>query len=141
MAEHTKESPGCWHSMIRYLAIKEQTDVYKLLRFNTKQELYRPTKSKKKPFRILYKSYDISVIDKDGQSHHYMLGQDRYDHPKRNIIPDHFLVKVMKSMSDFTTVVKSAGSYTDSLGGGWSQKVSLYKIDEHYFADMDCACG
>jgi hypothetical protein len=141
MEQFTKESPGCYHSMIRYLATKEQTEVYKLLRFNTKQELYASTKSKKKPFRLKYRSYDIRVIDGNGDSHQFILGQLRYDHPTRNITLDHFIVKVMKGMSDFTTVVKSAGSYTDSLGGGWTQKVSMYKVDDNYFADMDCACG
>lgn len=141
MAEHTKDMPGCYHSLIRYLATKEQTEVYKLLKFNTHHELYSKTKSKKKLFKLKYRSYDISVIDKNGQSHHYMWQQIRYDHATRAIIPDHFLVKVMKGMSDFTTIVKGAGSYTDSLGGGWTQKVSLFKVDEQYFADMDCACG
>jgi hypothetical protein len=141
MAEHTKESPGCYHSMIKYLADKENTDQYKILRINTHQELYTKTASRKRPMKLICRSYDLKVIDKEGISHPFIIDQLRYDHVKRAIIPDHFLIKLMKDTTDFTTPVKAAGGYTDCLGGGWTQRVSMYKVDDHYFADMDCACG
>lgn len=136
MTEYTKEDLGCYHSLIKYLATKENTDRYKILRFATQEELMDP---KKKKNRLMYYSYDINIIDKEGQVHPYILDNLRYDHSKRAIIPDHILVKVLKSTSDFSTIVKGVGSYTDSLGGGWSQKVSMYRVDDKYFADMDCA--
>lgn len=134
---YTKESPGCYHSLINFLATIESTEQYKVLTFYGMDELYKWNKPKTKR-KLQYKSYDIQVIS-GTEKHAFIKDNKRFD--VLGITPDKFEVTVLKNVSDFKTQVNHAGSYKDSLGGGWHQTVSLYECNGSYFATMDCACN
>lgn len=134
--EYTKTNPGCYHSALQYLS--EVTGISR-----TKEIKVKTINGLKQGKRLMYKSYDINVVDKDGNKFAYMQagkgGPLRFD--QAGIVADHFIVTVNKSLSEFGVEIKGEGNYKDSLGGGWHQTVSLFSINGNYFANMDCACG
>lgn len=138
--EYTKENPSCFCSMLRYLAELDKTETTKVL---TLKEM--PISRRKGGLR-----YNKLICTKDGI---------QYVNPSKKQIKGGLWVYecdgvqipldtkfdlieaiVNKTLSDYKIQPKSAGSYNDSLGGGWYSKCSLYKVNDRYFADMECAC-
>lgn len=136
MDSYTKESPGCYHSMIKFLAELEGTEYIKTIVVKEHRDLYTKTMRKK----LLYPSSDIKVISESGMQHSFIVDQIRYDHPKRAIVPDHFEITMWKNLNDFRNKPVSAGNYKDSLGGGWYSTVPMYRFGNKYFAGMECTC-
>lgn len=135
MEENTYHNPGCYHSMISYLSEISGISAKKDIEVNS---VWNTMKSGKK--KLKFKSWNITVVDKDGNKYAYMqAGNKRFD--QCGIIADKFIVSVTRNMNEFGIEVKSAGSYKDSLGGGWHQMVQRYQINDKYFAMMDCAHG
>ncbi len=127
---YTKEEPGCYHSMIKYLAEMENTTVYKTIIFKMLADLYEG--NGKKP-KLKYKSHKIQAMV-NGRLIPFVNQGHR-------VIGSEYHVTIMKSLNDFTTKPISSGTYNDSLGGGWSSNVALYKINDNYFAMMECTCN
>lgn len=137
--KYTRHSPGCYHSALRYLSeltgIPEYREVevfnYRYL-FDNVRRFGKPNK-----LRLKYKSYDITVVDLEGNKHPYIDNTTRYD--AKGIIPVKFIVRVRRTLEEYNVPIKAEGTYIDSLGGGWQQKVGMYSINGNFFADMNCA--
>jgi hypothetical protein len=138
--EYTKNNPGCYHSALYYCS--EQTGISRTKEVKVKNMAGLRNKSGK---QLAYKSDRIFVIDKEGNRFSYMQSGAYLGCAKRfdqcGIIADHFMVAIDRPLSEFGLEIKDAGNYNDSLGGGWSQNVSMISINGNYFAYMDCACG
>jgi hypothetical protein len=132
---HTKNNPGCYHSMLRYLSEKTGIRMFKEIERQTVWVTSRHTGKKK----LMYCSGNIVVVDKDGNRHAYMKDQKRYD--LRGVEASYFLVSVMRTPEEFGVKINDAGNYRDSLGGGWYSNCNLYEVDGKYFATSECACA
>lgn len=139
--EYTKENPSCFCSMLQYLAELDKTETTKSV------ELKEMPKSRRKGGL----HYIKLICIKDGVEYinpskkQIKGGLWVYECEGGIQIPtdvkfDSITAIVEKTLSDYKTQPKSAGSYNDSLGGGWYSKCSLYKVNDRYFANMDCAC-
>lgn len=138
--EYTKENPGCYHSMISYLAKIENTTTTK------KVELKDFPKSIKKGGK---RYCGISVF-KNGVEYQYIetkmikggvtvrICSNDTAFPIDAIF-DKIIATENKTTEDFKTPINNAGKYNDSLGGGWNCKVPMYEINGQYFAMMECA--
>jgi hypothetical protein len=111
----------------------------------------------KKPGKKLrFPAQNIIVVDKEGKQHPYMIdsrwepwgesklyvhGTIRYD--KAGIVADHFLVEVYRDVEEFNYPVVPAGKYKDSYtvsdGGGYCM-VPKFRVDDKFFAMLDCKC-
>lgn len=132
---------SCYHGMIKYLAELENTTTSKIV------ELKEFPKSIKKGG----KRYLSIVLVKNGIEYNYIetktikggvrvrLCSDNNAFPIETIF-DKIIATENKTIEDFKTEIKSAGNYNDSLGGGWSCSVPMYKVKDRYFAMMECAC-
>jgi hypothetical protein len=145
MNKYTRDNPGCYHDLIRYLAEQENTDI-------SKEEPISTLEALRKSKNIYYKASNVKVwkdgkqymfprkVARKGGIHVIEVGYNGTTFPI-DTAWDKVTVTVPKSFNDFVTPVKDAGSYKDCLGGGWSQKVKLWSVGDYYFADMDCSCG
>lgn len=131
--DYTQSNPGCYHSMLAYLSELSGISARKEIKKN--KVIYSLGSGKPK---LQFKSWDIIVVDREGNKHSYMENCKRYD--ERGIVVDHFLVMVNRSLDEFGIEIEDAGSYKDCLGGGWHQMVQLFKVNDQYFATMDCSC-
>jgi hypothetical protein len=139
MEKWTKENPGCYHGMIKYLAEINNTLQITIDKVMTLRELYSKPDAKKAKHRGLkYNSYDISVIDMNGVAHPYIKEGKRFD--QHGIIPQFFMCQRPKNIREFDIQPTKIGKYKDSLGGGWYQSVDLYQINDKFFALIDCTC-
>jgi hypothetical protein len=140
MALNTKDNPGCYHSMIKYLASINNVDSYIIDQVNNTRDLFhKPDAKNSKNRGLKYHSQDIVVVDsKDFQQYPYIYNDKRYD--QNGIVPALFLCKRLRRISEFNIKPEKIGKYKDSLGGGWYQIVDLYEIDNQFFAEMECAC-
>jgi len=139
MERLSKESPGCIHSMLKYLAELDNTSEYKTLEFKTVEEArYKGNNYNKSVIYdgITYKDPRRRQIKGGAWVIEYKCGTIFSE----DIIPDKVIVKLRKTISEFTVKPEPSGEYVDCLGGGWTQKVSMYKIHDKYFAAMDCTC-
>jgi hypothetical protein len=134
MRTYEKSNPGCYHRLIEYLSEKTGISVTK--------EIVCKTVWKKSPHtgknKLVYRAYDITVVDKDGQRHPFMENEKRFD--KRGIEADYFIVSITRPVDEFGVKINNAGNYRDSLGGGWHSNCNLYEVDGKYFAMMECSC-
>ena len=144
MERNTHSNPGCYHSMINYLSELSGISTHKEIRIDDPQKLRSKPKvgysGKKKSGRLLYSSYNIKVVDKDGNVHPYHNQEKSQRYDQAGIIADHFLVTVRRNIEEFGIKVNPAGKYKDSLGGGWYQMVTMWQVNDQFFADMDCSC-
>lgn len=141
MEKYTKNNPGCIHKAINYL--EELTGISNIITEIIQEKDLRYTRidAKGRTRRELkWKSYNITIVDKSGIEHPYMLGKYDYTHPSRNIDVSHFIAKRSKSIKDFGILIEDGGSYTESLGGGWTTRTPMYLINGKYFACLKCSC-
>lgn len=132
------DNVGCYHDMISYLAKLDNTSEYK--------EMYREAADK---LRLGYKHHNITW-HLNGKKYTDLHKQQAKGgvwvlRSKTNEFPfdtkwDKVTVQLLKTVDDFTVQVEQAGSYKDSLGGGWSQTVHKWKVRDRYFAAMECTC-
>lgn len=133
MEENTKQSPGCYHSLLKYLS--ELTGISE-----TKDIIIKDLKGlrNKSGKRLAYRASHITVVDCSGDKHSYMIDNKRFD--ERGITLDHFLVQIRRPIEEFNIELKFEGNYQDSLEGGWSCTISLFSINNQFFApSMECA--
>lgn len=139
-------NPTCYHSACRYFAELTDTALTKVIRIESHDHLYskkpRGAGDRWKP-KLLYKSYDITVVDIAGVMVPFHIDHKRYD--ARGIVADHFLVQVNKTIDEFNVPYEKCGTYRDSYtqadGGGYSI-CSMYKAGDFYFVPaMDCSCN
>ncbi len=142
MNKHTRENPGCYHSMLKYLAEIDNLSQHVIDRFDKIEQLYSiPKNSKTKKTHLKYKSYNIHVIDKQDKEHQFMgLHGQRFDKTEQ-IEVSHFNCFRLRQLSEFTTKPTVIGKYKDSLGGGWYSMCTLYQINNQFFVDMECTCS
>lgn len=57
-----------------------------------------------------------------------------------NFKPERVFARRYRSWVEFKDSIKGAGTYNDSLGGGWYSKVPKYEYNGKFYADMECAC-
>lgn len=144
---YTKSDPGCFHSMITYLS--ELTglskSVQKELIVKEYEDLFKMTKSKppyKSKRKLRYQAQSITVVLPDGQLIPFYNKETHKRFDELGIKADHFIIRweQYRPLDDFNIKIKNEGSYKDSLGGGWHSTVSLYSINDKYFApQMECA--
>lgn len=140
MEKHTKEDPGCYHSALKYL--EELTGLSAIKTLKLEEVQLKETKklaNGKIKNKLKYYSYNITVVDKQGNNHPYILNS--MDYKQRKIDFDYFLVKVLRPIAEFNIPIKEEGKYNECLGGGWTTKTRLYSINGNYFANIDCSCG
>lgn len=149
MSRHySKENPGCYHQLLNYLAILEDTPITITDVYINLNDLYaRPTKRSKHK-GLKYKSYNIIVEYDDGTTSPFILthhGGQRFDKViNKGRVKHKVAVKFHctrnKRLTEFKTKPNLVGNYKDSLGGGWYSNCQLYEINGQYFADMECTC-
>lgn len=132
----TKSSPSCYHGALDYasqitgLSVRKEILLYKHEHLRTKPNSKGKTKLK-------YYSYDIRVETACGKTVSYFpMPNIRFDslyEAKR------FIVTVNRHIDEFGLDFVNVGKYKDSLGGGWHSMVNLYKHNNFYYADMECA--
>lgn len=132
---------SCYHGMLKYLAELENTTLTKFIELKAIPENFKKTPYKRSMTKVYKNGIEYGCPTKQ----HIKGGLLMYITPEKQAFPldtvwDKIVVEVYKGIKDFKTEIKSAGNYNDSLGGGWSQNVSMYKINDRYFAMMDCAC-
>lgn len=133
--KYTRDNPGCYHSLLRYLSEKTGICLNKEIEVKNVWKTSPHTGKKK----LVYRAVDITVVDKDGQRHPFMQDQKRFD--LRGIIADHFICNVPRIISEYGIEVRGAGNYRDSLGGGWYCNCAMFEIDGKFFASMECSCS
>ena len=140
----TKESPTCYHRALDHLSSITGQSKYKTLviakaeYLRTKPHPNRHDKSKFKT-KLLYKADSIKIETECGKTVSYFPQPNmRFD--QCGYVFKRALVEVSKSVNEFGVDIESCGNYTDCLGGGWTQKVGLFRIGNFYFASMDCSC-
>lgn len=128
MRTFTKDNPGCYHSMLKYLASKTgisetynipakdddfHSDVHYILR-GTEYRLHKLMKKGGIPYLF------------DAMTHQPLFPLDtKFDRK--------YIVKKRK-LEDFNYPVHPAGKYKDCNGGGWYSMVPMYRVDDQYFA-------
>jgi hypothetical protein len=139
MEKWTKENPGCYHGMIKYLANLHGVSEYIEDKVLTLHDLFHKPDAKKAKHRGLkYNSYNIKVCATNGVTYKYIENGKRFD--QKGIIPEYFLCRRLKRIEEFIAKPTLIGKYKDCLGGGWTQSVDLYEVNGKYFALMDCSC-
>lgn len=133
--EYTKQNPGCYHDSLRFLSKLTGIAIRKEIEIDSFDNLYEQRGSKRK---LKYKSYDIVCVSESGEKFPFFEKTVRFD--QRGLKAVKFIITLNRSHIEFGIPIKNEGTYSDSLGGGWSQNVALYSINGNYFADMDCAC-
>ncbi len=141
--KHTKETPGNFHNMMEYLHAITGEPIYKILTFERMDQLRRPVKKYggKTKTVLKFPARTITIVSGD-ETYPYMVkphgGESTYKvrfdlhYPDKPI--DVILVQVYRAIDEFGDVVQDAGSYRNSLGGGWHETVQLYRIENQYFA-------
>lgn len=143
MRQYTKDSPGCYHEMIHYIADLENTTVSTVDTHTNIRALYkRPDAPKGKHKGLLYKSYNIVVEYSDGTQSRFFINENgqRFDQVYKDKVAVKFYCTRNKRLTEFKTKPNLAGSYKDSLGGGWYSNCQLYEVNGKYFANMECTC-
>lgn len=131
--EYTKENPGCYHSMLKYLS--EKTGIPATYEVNVKPDNFHSD-----VFYVLRgTTYRLHKLMKKGGIPYLF---DQFTHqplfPLDTKFDRKYVVKNRKP-EDFNYPIWKCGTYKDSLGGGWYSKVPLYKVDDQYFAMMECS--
>lgn len=134
MRQYEKSNPGCYHRLIEYLEKKTGISANKEIVAKSVWKTSPHTGKKK----LVYRAYDITVVDKEGNRYPFMEDEKRFD--KRGIEADYFAVMITRPLDEFGVKINNAGNYRDSLGGGWYSNCSLYEVDGKYFAYMECSC-
>lgn len=145
----TKSNPGCYHRMIEYLATLDNVSPYKEIDLDYISEIksrgYRSFNCHVVLNGIEY-YYPQYVLEKGGikkielsrMVEKYRRETIRLDDTAMKF--DRIYMKIYKSWPDFTIIPQHVGMYKDSLGNGWYSSVHLYRVNEHYFANIDCSC-
>lgn len=136
MDKYTKQSPGSGYDMYKYLEEISGISSRKEIEIKTIEGLRRKTASKVKNKTVLkFQARDIVAVI-NGERIPYMLGQSqniRFDAQYKDP-PEKFLVSVHRQLDEFGVEISPAGLYNNCLGGGWSEKVQLYRVNGKYFA-------
>lgn len=125
--EYTKDNPGCYHSMIKYLSELTGITMGKTIKID----------GVKKGKKLLYKSYHINVVDSRGERFSYIEEGKRYD--ERGIMADHFEIWVYRDEEEFGIPISKVGKYKDWEGDGYFL-IDLMKVNDKYFAYIGCSC-
>ncbi len=150
MNKYTKSNPGCYHSMIKYLAELEETDSRKLLEITPEvnSKTIGGIRSYNKTVHIdgkEIKGYVKKEKITGGIDVISVYTNEPFKSPERIIFsidtPYKEMVTVWKSLKDFKTKPESAGQYKDDYGAyqGYCM-VPMYRINDKYFAMMECTC-
>lgn len=147
MEEFTKNNPGCYHQLLEYLSKISGIPLKKEIVFNSVRDMVEKNKNGKTVLK--YNRRDIWV-EKNGNRYWMPIKKQRkgglYEIEMQDgtTFPigtewDRVGVYITRQQKEFGIEIIPSGKYQDSLGGGWSQSVALYRINDKYFADMDCA--
>lgn len=138
----TKSNPSCYHGALEYAALITGISKTKEI-YITKAEYLRTNPNKNRNSSIKFKSKlkypaaNIRIETSCGKTVSYFpLLNTRYDaiyEFKRAIIT------VNRPLNDFGLEWEKVGEYKDSLGGGWHSMVAIYKHNDFYYADTECA--
>lgn len=146
MSKLTKESPGCIHQLLKALCDKKNIPYKYKVSYKTIEDASARNKS-----------YNVHVIIDGKQYRYYRKRQikggvfvyELYigDTPTTmiaslNIVFDKIWAIKTRTPVEFTPELHNlhVGKYKDSLGGGWYSNVELYKLDDNYYANMECNC-
>lgn len=133
MRQYTKENPGCYHSMLEYLSKK--TGIPATYQLNVKPDNFHSD-----VFYVLgLTTYRLKKLMIKGGTPYlcdYDTSQPLF--PLTTKFDRKYVVKNRKP-EDFNYPIWKCGTYRDSHTGGSYSKVPLYKIDDQYFAMMECA--
>lgn len=145
--QFTKENPGCYHQMLKYLSELSGIPITEAVQLPY-NEVFGVSKKGNKI--VKYPSYNINFVI-NGRLVGYLtkvmrkgnipvLTNGKEDFPY-DVNIDHFIVIRNRDIHSFgVSIIDHNKSYNDSLGGGWYQKVQLYEVNNKYFAMMDCSC-
>ena len=140
----TIENPTCYHRALDHLCMLTGLSKTKEVIINKPEYLRsrpHPHRQNKSSFKtkLLYPADKIRIETECGKTVPYFPQPNkRFD--QCGYVFKSAKVEINKSIKDFPVEVEQCGTYTDCLGGGWTQKVSLYRIGDFYFANMDCSC-
>lgn len=140
----TKSNPSCYHGAIAYLSNLTGQSKTKEIAIEKAEYLRsrpHPNRHNKNNFKtkLLYKADSIVIQTECGKSISYFPEPNkRFD--AYGYVFKCAIVTVNKNVEDFGIKIESCGYYTDCLGGGWTQKVPLFKINDFYFASLECKC-
>lgn len=138
----TKSNPSCYHGAIEYahsltgISKTKEIYIYNHEHLRTTPHKNRVNKGKFKS-KLKYPAASIRIETTCGKIVSYFpLPHLRFDalyEFKRAIIT------VNTPLNDFGLDWIKCGQYKDSLGGGWHSMVGLYKHNDFYYADIECA--
>lgn len=154
---NTYDSPGCYHDAIRYCS--DTTGLSQMIELQLNSLSETRLLRKNGTSKLIYPIYSIFVelMEKrwwcsekqtiKGNINVLKVRDSPIDYnPIISIFPiDTTFTKIgvliRRPLEDFNLKIESAGNYQDSLKGGWYQSVKKIKIDNQYFAMMDCSCS
>lgn len=142
-------NPGCYHDALEYVSKITGIPIYKEITFKSVKEMTHINKKGKRELK--YKRSNVWV-EKGGKRYwspfkRNIKGGGQVITTKENVeFPigtnwDKVGVIMRRNLEEFGVEIKSAGTYNDSLGGGWSCTVPKIRINDKYFAYMECTCG
>lgn len=131
--EYTKEDPGCYHRMLEYLSNKTGIPVTYELNVGAdnfhSDVIYELRGTKYKLKKLMIKGGTPYLWDQQTNTPLFPL-TTKFDRK--------YVVKRRKP-EDFNYPIWKCGTYRDSHTGGSYSKVPMYKVDDQYFAMMECA--
>lgn len=152
----TKENPTCFHGALNYLSSLTGISKKKEIILKDISHTRHPGRNGKTG-KLAYPCYNIFVIIegkkywcpqkkqiKGGESvwvlRNEPFGSEQSEFPISTQF-DSVGVVVNRTISEFGIEPERIGGYKDSLGGGWYQNCTMYKVGNCYYVpDMECAC-
>lgn len=142
----TKDNPGCYHDLRRYLVEKSGLPNTELIVLRRRMPIDDGRKICKKRGGKLYVksaggSWVLAPTKKQIKGGEFVLSFGP-DDTKYLPITTLFecAYEAERAVKEFGIHVKDAGKYRDDLGGGWHSMVPMVQIDGNYFAYMECSC-
>lgn len=140
MRTYTKQSPGCYHSMIDYLSHITGKSKFIEIDYTNLSDVDRLTHNVHfvlngedlGQLKYIFRKGAIKVLTR--------VDDDSVDIPL-NTRFDRIYKVIYRPIEDYGISLVKCGKYKDSLGGGWYSNVDIYTINDQYFAMMDCTCG
>lgn len=153
----TKQSPTCLHGALIYLSELTGMSVKKEIVLDGIEQTRQPNN---KNGRLLYPAYNIFVIIQGkkywwptkrqvkGGETIWVFRNDPTDYEAMftefplSVVFDKVGVVISRAIDEFGIPSEKIGPYKDSLGGGWYQNCTMYKVgDCYYVPDMECTCN
>jgi len=130
----TKENPGRYSWMLDEIAELEGVEATKIIHFDSVE------KAQDAKYKLTYMLFAINgrqlkpikcEIKKGGIK---TLFFDGFEIPFADYT-DGVSIEVRKSIKEYKTIPKSAGSYKNCEGGGWYSMANLYELNGMYYTD------